>query len=363
MNCVGVYTLSPEIGGLTVHQGRMNQMQKKLETVDAETLQAMPMNKTMFIVQDLISQGVNVLSGASKIGKSWLMLWLSLQVAQGKPVWDLPTLQCDVLYLSLEDTVRRIKDRLYQLTDDAPDNLHFAVACGLIGSGLEEQITDFLKATPNTKLVIIDTLQKVRDSKSSSGKSGMYASDYDDISSIKQIADQYGIAILLVHHLRKLQDSSDPFNEVTGSTGIIGAADTNFVLKRKRSNTDAVLYVSGRDVEYQEMTLRFRDLVWELVDRKDSDDIHKADIPGFVFRVAEFMKGQTRWTGTASDLLAAMAEREVSPNMVKKNLGQFAGEVLEPEGIRYRTKRTGKSRLISFTRNDSNDANDSNFAI
>ena len=363
MKCVSVYTFTSEIGVLTVHQGRMNQMQKKLETVDAETLQATPMNKTMFIVQDLISQGVNVLSGASKIGKSWLMLWLSLQVAQGKPVWDLPTLQCDVLYLCLEDTTRRIKDRLYQLTDDAPDNLHFAVACGLIGSGLEGQITDFLKENPNTKLVIIDTLQKVRDSKSSSGKNGMYASDYDDIASIKQIADQYGIAILLVHHLRKMQDVSDPFNEVTGSTGIIGAADTNFVLKRKRSNTDAVLYVSGRDVEYQEMTLRFRDLVWELVERKDSKDIHNAEIPGFVFRVADFMKGQTQWTGTASELIAAMAEKDVSPNMVKKYLGQFADEVLEPEGIRYQTKRTGKSRLIYFTRNDSDDANDGDFPI
>ena len=78
MKCVSVYTFTSEIGVLTVHQGRMNQMQKKLETVDAETLQATPMNKTMFIVQDLIAQGVNVLSGASKIGKSWLMLWLGI---------------------------------------------------------------------------------------------------------------------------------------------------------------------------------------------------------------------------------------------------------------------------------------------
>ena len=111
------------------------------------------------------------------------------------------------------------------------------------------------------------------------------------------------------------------------------------------------------------MTLRFRDLVWELVDRKDSDDIHKAEIPGFVFRVADFMKGRTEWTGTASDLLEAMSEKEVSPNMVKKYLGQFAGEVLEPEGIRYKTKRTGKSRLIHFERNDGNDANDGDFTI
>ena len=254
-------------------------MDNKLKTVDAETLLSTPMSKTMFIVDGLISQGVNVISGASKIGKSWLMLWLGLQVAQGNSIWGLPTLQCDVLYLSLEDTQRRIKDRLYNLTDSAPDNLYFAVTSGLIGGGLEEQITDFLTEHPATKLVIIDTLQKVRDSKGSAGKAGMYGNDYDDISSIKRIADGFNIAILLVHHLRKLQDSDDPFNDVSGSTGIIGAADTNFILRRKRSGNAATLLVSGRDVEYQELTLQFNDLVWELVERKNSEDIHINTVP------------------------------------------------------------------------------------
>ena len=254
-------------------------MDNKLKTVDAETLLSTPMSKTMFIVDGLISQGVNVISGASKIGKSWLMLWLGLQVAQGNSIWGLPTLQCDVLYLSLEDTQRRIKDRLYNLADSAPDNLYFSVTSGLIGGGLEEQITDFLTEHPATKLVIIDTLQKVRDSKGSAGKAGMYGNNYDDISSIKRIADGFNIAILLVHHLRKLQDSDDPFNDVSGSTGIIGAADTNFILRRKRSGNAATLLVSGRDVEYQELTLQFNDLVWELVERKNSEDIHINTVP------------------------------------------------------------------------------------
>lgn len=338
-------------------------MDNKLKTVDAETLLSTPMSKTMFIVDGLISQGVNVISGASKIGKSWLMLWLGLQVAQGNSVWGLPTLQCDVLYLSLEDTQRRIKDRLYNLTDSAPDNLYFAVTSGLIGGGLEEQITDFLTGHPATKLVIIDTLQKVRDSKGSAGKTGMYGNDYDDISSIKRIADGFNIAVLLVHHLRKLQDSDDPFNDVSGSTGIIGAADTNFILRRKRSGNVATLLVSGRDVEYQELTLQFNDLVWELVERKNSEDIHKAELPKFLFRVVDFMGCRTEWVGTATELLAEMKEQEVTPNMVTKYLGQFAYEVLEPLGIEYHTKRTGKSRLIKFLRRDGDDANDAGIAI
>ncbi|MFR3263915.1 MAG: AAA family ATPase [Oscillospiraceae bacterium] len=294
-------------------------MGNKLKTVDAETLLSTPMSKTMFIVDGLISQGVNVISGASKIGKSWLMLWLGLQVAQGNSVWGLPTLQCDVLYLSLEDTQRRIKDRLYNLTDSAPDNLYFAVTSGLIGGGLEEQITDFLTEHPATKLVIIDTLQKVRDSKGSAGKAGMYGNDYDDISSIKRIADGFNIAILLVHHLRKLQDSDDPFNDVSGSTGIIGAADTNFILRRKRSGNAATLLVSGRDVEYQELTLQFNDLVWELVERKNSEDIHKAELPKFLFRVVDFMECRTEWVGTPV-IVRELSDDEAVIAMVDANL-------------------------------------------
>ena len=333
-------------------------MKRKLVTVDAETLLATPMSKTMFIVDGLIPQGVNVLSGAAKIGKSWLMLWLGLQVSQGLPVWGIPTMHCDVLYLCLEDTQRRIKDRLFDLTDDSNRSFHLSVTCGLIGNGLEEEIINFLEDFPKTKLVIIDTLQKVRDSKGSAGKTGMYGNDYDDISSIKRIADEHDISIILVHHLRKLKDGDDPFNEVSGSTGITGAAVTNYVLKRKRSSRDATLLACGRDVEYQELTLRFQDLKWELVERKNTEEIRKAEIPQFLFRVVEFMKTRTEWVGTATELIADMAETETTPNVVTKYLGQFSCEVLEPAGIEYRTKRTGQSRLIKFIRRDGGDAND-----
>ena len=340
-------------------------MENKLKTVDAETLLSTPMSKTMFIVDNLIPQGVNVISGASKIGKSWLMLWLGLQVAQGLPVWGLTTQQCDVLYLSLEDTQRRIKDRLYNLTDTAPSNLYFAVMCGLIGGGLEEQIIDFLSDHPKTKLVIIDTLQKVRDTKGGAGKTGMYGNDYDDISSIKKIADEHNIAVLLVHHLRKLKDSDDPFNEVSGSTGIIGAADTNYVFKRKRSTNAATLLVSGRDMEYQELTLKFdnRSHLWELVERKDMEDIRREEIPKFVFRLVDFISETKEWQGTATELITQMNETDITPNVVTKMLARFSAEVLQPQGVEYKTKRTGTSRLIYLKKNDGNDGDDNKYAI
>lgn len=338
-------------------------MPEKLQLVDADTLLSTPMEKTLFIVEGLIPQGVSMLCGSGKIGKSWLMLWLGIRVAQGLPLWELPTHLSDVLYLCLEDTRVRIQNRLYQLVDEAPPGLRFATMCGKLGCGLEEQIIDTLNDYPKTKLIIIDTLQKVRDSRSVVGKNGMYANDYDDISTIKEIADRFRIAIVLVHHIRKLKNSADPFNEVSGSTGITGAADTNFILKRRRGEETATLLVNGRDVEYQQFTLRFENQVWQMVEHKDSAELHREEIPQFLFRLVDFLKDKTKWAGTATELLSAMQETETPPNLVTKILGRFSGEVLSPAGIEYKTKRTGQSRLMRFRKCDSNDDDDGNFAI
>ena len=334
-------------------------------SISAKDLQDKEFKPIKWVVEGLLPQGLALLVAPPKYGKSWLMLDLCLSVASGQKFLDMPTNKTDCLYLALEDNQRRLQDRMNRVLqgERAPDG--FALATGSLDlqDGLLDQLTNYLNFNPGCGLVVIDTLQKVRDSKGSAGKTGMYGNDYDDISSIKRIADGFNIAILLVHHLRKLQDSDDPFNDVSGSTGIIGAADTNFILRRKRSGNAATLLVSGRDVEYQELTLQFNDLVWELVERKNSEDIHKAELPKFLFRVVDFMECRTEWVGTATELLTEMKEQEVTPNMVTKYLGQFAYEVLEPLGIEYRTKRTGKSRLIKFLRRDGDDANDAGIAI
>lgn len=338
---------------------------EKLKTIDADTLLSTPMRKTLFVVDGLIPQGLSVLSGSSKIGKSWLMLWLGIQVARGQPVWEFETHKSDVLYLCLEDTYARIQSRLYQITDEAPPELRITTTSFQIGNGLEQQIEQYLSDFPKTKLVIIDTFQKVRDSKSTGGKSGMYAGDYDDVTALKNISDKYGFAVLLVHHLRKLQDSDDPFNDVSGSTGIIGVADTNFILRRKRSGNAATLLVSGRDVEYQELTLKFdnRSHLWKLVERKDMEDIHREEIPRFIFRLVDYISEVKEWRGTATQLIKQMNETEVAPNVVTKILARFSSEVFQPQGIEYKTKRTGTSRLIYLKKNDGNDGDDNKYAI
>ena len=290
------------------------------------------------------------------------MLRLGLQVAQGLPLWGLRTQRCDVLYLSLEDTMSRLQNRLYRLTDEAPPGLRFATVCGKLGSGLEEQITQALCDYPATKLVIIDTLQKARDSRSAAGKTGLYSADYDDMSALKQIADRQSIAIVLVHHLRKLPDGNDPFNQLSGSTGITGAADTSMVLLRQRGSDTATLLATGRDIDYQRLTLRFENLSWQLVERTKSTELQREQIPSVLFRLVAFLRQYTEWTGTATELLSELGENETPSNVITKYLGRYANDVLRPAGITYRTRRTGQSRLLCFT-HDGHDSNDGKFGI
>ena len=148
----------------------------KLHTINAEELQNRTYEPTHFLVDELIPEGLHILAGAPKIGKSWLALWLCLCVSQGQPLWNFAVTQGEVLYLSLEDSFQRIQTRLFDLTEDAPPTLHFAIMADTLKHGLEQQIEQFLAEHPNTKLVVIDTLQRVR---SAGSDSNLYANDYD----------------------------------------------------------------------------------------------------------------------------------------------------------------------------------------
>ena len=139
-----------------------NKMDRPLVTVDGRTLMDRPLEPPNFVVDTLISQGLHILAGSPKVGKSWLALWLAVTVAKGEPVWGMSVKQGTTLYLCLEDSVLRIQNRLFEITEDAPDSVHFCTECAPIGQGLEEQVEGFLVAHPDTVLVLVDTLQMVR---------------------------------------------------------------------------------------------------------------------------------------------------------------------------------------------------------
>ena len=334
---------------------------QKLQTIDADALLYEPLEKPQFVVDGLIPTGLILFCGAQKIGKSWLMLKLCLCVSQGLPLWEMPTTQGDVLYLCLEDTFSRIQDRLFQVTDEANGRLHFAVASGKLTDGLIVQLEDYLKDYPDSKMIVIDTLQKVR----TASKDNAYASDYGDISLLKYFADRHSLAVIVVHHIRKQKDS-DVFNMVSGTTGLTGSADSTFVLERENRALDAArLYVTGRDTPYQEFVLRFHDCTWELVERKTQEQLAKEAIPSVLFRVVDFMQDKSEWCGTATELIAAMGETETVPTVITKWLNEYRIPFLSENGIGYQYSRRKEGRQIALTRqaDDSDDSNDSDVGI
>ena len=328
-----------------------------LKTVNAEELSAHPFPPPVYYVKDLIPCGLSVLGGASKAGKSWLVLWIAMRVSGGLPVWDRPTTQCEVLYLCLEDSYSRIQRRMYQLGEEPAPELRFAIMSEKLHEGLEDQITEHLQNHPNTGLIIIDTFQRVRNPHAAETGS-MYACDYDDMVSLKQLADHNRIGILLVHHLRKTRDKEDPFNELNGSNGVMGGLDTCLLLKRKCRGADtATLMVTGRDMEDQTLELTFREGIWDLAEPEEERE-QPDRYPAFLYALASFMQTRPSWEGTATELLRALDESEIKANGVVRCFARYYYEFLEPRGITYHTRRTGESRRIYLTRSDANDAND-----
>lgn len=329
----------------------------KIQLIDAETLYYKPLEHPKMLIDGVLSDGLAIMAGDSKIGKSWMVLWMCLQISKGEPVWSLPTRKTDVVYLALEDREWRVQQRMQDLTDTPPENLHFGFSCGQLGAELESQIEDVLKDYPSTGLLFIDTLQMVRDNVSA--KVNAYAQDYKDLSSLKKIADNHGICIFVVHHTRKERDGGNIFNDMTGSTGIMGVADTGMILRKEdRFGDNATLCITGRDVEEKKLKMQMCGVKWEITEELSADDLRKERIPDFVFKVVDFLFEHRQFEGTVTELLAAVGNTELKPNVASKYLTRFYSEVFAPMGITYEYRKTAAARTISLALNDGADGND-----
>lgn len=166
------------------------------------------------IIDGLLYAGTYLFVGAPKVGKSFLMAQIGYHVSTGLELWGSPVHQGAVLYLALEDDHRRLQDRLFRMFGtESADNLYFSIYAKQLGAGLEEQLKWFVQEHPDTRLIIIDTLQKVREP---GGDTYSYASDYEVIAKLKAFADEQGICLLLVHHTRK-QQAEDKFDMISGT--------------------------------------------------------------------------------------------------------------------------------------------------
>jgi hypothetical protein len=224
----------------------------------AAELMASELPPVKWVVPGILPEGVTLLAGKPKLGKSWLALGLGVAVASGgTALGTRPVESGDVLYLALEDNPRRLQVRLGKMLagNNAPDGLHIATDWPRMDEGGADLLDDWLCAHPEGRLVVVDILKRVRPR--APANRGVYDTDYEALQGLQGLAAEHGAAVLVVHHTRKLA-AGDPVDEVSGSTGLSGGADGILVLKRDRGNADAYLHVTGREIEEEaELALRW----------------------------------------------------------------------------------------------------------
>lgn len=327
---------------------KLNQESSKnfLPTVNLDELFESVYRSKPAIVENLIYPGTYILAGAPKVGKSFLVAQLAYHIATGQRLWDYEVKQSTVLYLALEDDHRRLQKRMNRMFGvDGTANLFFAITAKKLGEGLEDQLEEFINLHPDTRLIIIDTLQKIRQG---NGDSYSYANDYECVGNLKKFADQKEICLLIVHHTRK-QQASDKFDMISGTTGILGCADGAFVLqKERRTDSSAMLDIVGRDQCDQRLYLirNQEKLLWDL-DHAETE-LWKSPPDPIVLKIAEFITTDNpKWNGNASELVEIL-KLDIAPNALTKKLNIGAGTLENDYEIRYESSRNHDGRRINF---------------
>ena len=331
----------------------LEEMQRELrKMLDPSYLKTMSMTElydTVFqsrppLIDGLLYPGTYLFVGAPKLGKSFLMAQLAYHISTGTQLWNYTVRKGTVLYLALEDDYRRLQERLYRMFGtDGAENLFFSVSAGQLGNGLDEQLTRFMQEHPDTKLIIIDTLQKVREV---GGDNYSYANDYEIINRIKKFTDHYGICVLIVHHTRK-QNADDKFDMISGTTALLGAADGGFILqKEKRTSNNATLEVSGRDQPDQKLHLvrNTETLLWEL--ERVETELWKEPPEPLLEKVAAFITADNaEWCGSPTELVVVLGI-DMKANALSMKLNINAGRLFNEYGISYENKRCHDGRKV-----------------
>jgi hypothetical protein len=233
---------------------------KTIRIVNAVDLLNSEFKPPRWAVPDLLMEGLALLAGRPKLGKSWLALGLGVDVASGTPaLGKIKTIPGEVLYLALEDGERRMQERLQLVLGDRPASplLSFAYDWPKFDDNEKgmELLEEWIVAHPLARLVVIDTFKRVRPAEKG-GNKRLYDLDYDALAPLAALARQHAIAIVVVFHARK-GEADDPLDLVSGTTGLSGAVDAVFVLRRERGQADASLFVTGRDIEERDMAMKW----------------------------------------------------------------------------------------------------------
>lgn len=298
------------------------------------------------VIEGLLYKGIYLFVGAPKIGKSFLMAQIGYHVSTGIPLWDFKVNQGTVLYLALEDKYSRLQKRLSGMFGvESSEHYYLAVQAQSLNDGLMEQLDAFVTGHRDTVLIIIDTLQMIREQ---TGESINYGNDYNTVVSLKNFTDKHNLCMLVVHHTRKLQ-AKDSFEKISGTNGLLGAADGAFVMeKANRSGQTAILDITGRDQQDMKLKLSFCEAShsWELV---RAETVAWEDPPDPLLEsISDFVKSMDGiWRGTASELLPNLPGTELKANKLTQKLNTCVERLWNEYGIRYcPCERTGSRREL-----------------
>lgn len=297
------------------------------------------------IVDNFLYGGTYLFVGAPKVGKSFFMGQLAYHVAMGIPLWEYPVRKGTVLYLALEDDYARLQRRLSGMFGvESTDSLFFATQAKTLNGGLDMQLELFLKEHTDARLIIIDTLQKVREV---GGDRYSYSSDYEIVTKLKEFSDRYGICVLVVHHTRKLE-SEDSFDMISGTTGLLGAADGAFIMhKKKRTENIAVMDIVGRDQPDQELTIEFdrERCIWKF--QKAETELWKQPPNPLLEAINKLLtEGKSEWEGTATELLQQLPDMQLQANVLSRKLNVANSQLLNDYGISYKNKRGHERKIV-----------------
>lgn len=329
-------------------------------SIAASDLQTAKIDPPEWLIPDVLPQGLAILCASSKVGKSWMAMQMCLAISRGKEFLDYASNQAGCLYLALEDGIFRLKDRLNKVLDGgkAPSNFYLSIKANGLDGGLIKQLDEEFEEHPDIKLIIIDTLQKVRGSAKKDEIA--YATDYRELGALKEYADNKRICIFLIHHLRKMADENDVFNMISGSNGIMGVCDTIFIIyKKKRQDENAVLFMTGRDIRQQDVVVHFDETKyrWDMVGTAEEEERKRKkreyENNPIVKTVKDLLKKYPMgWKGTATDLIKAVYDVTGSPCIYSTAaLGKEITSIetqLYYDGIEHSMKRSGSSRVHYF---------------
>lgn len=257
--------------------GPANPPSAGLRKITAAELQTKIFPSVNFVLPGLVPEGATLLVSRPKLGKSWMVLELAIATATGGfTLGTLKPFKGDVLYLALEDGERRLQSRMTKILPSFsgtwPKNLTFATEWPRQDQDGLVHVENWIKGQKNPRLVIVDTLAQFRPR--ASRNETLYSADYAAVAGLQKLASTYNIAGLIVHHDRKAE-ADDPFDTVSGSLGITGAADTILILKRRSGGV--TLYVRGRDIEEAEKALQFDKSSCRWTILGDAADVHRSD--------------------------------------------------------------------------------------